>query len=448
MHKLLDHLKGRLPEIILLAAASAALFSTALYGFHTTDAVRTDTALIILWPAVLTVILMLLSYSPKTVSIGGVAYVAVAVIALAIYAAVSGVNPLSDSYDNAAFPFLLGFIIASVSHLCTRKRSLCLLFTIGGCLICAVIQFLYLNGLVIQTVVFLLAAGALCIYRVYRVRVNIVAKGDVTRPQAMLTGLVLIAVPLAIGCAIFFGVIAPLNPPAAELKLFTQEYALEEVHVSGDISVEHKTNKDLKSSNAEDAQDTTNKANKDTDKKNIDASMNGAAANAGNAKQDTGTSADGFGDPAGLLHYLFGSLWWLAPIVIVLLCIAFIIGGKLLLRKRRVNRIEALQPGKRMVAYQVFFDRRMAIIGRKRPEASTLLEYAHEHATDMAPFEANAPNQATYLQLAQEAAACSYGNAIPSEQACQVPRDLYSVFYKNLRKLVGLPKYLLLFFRI
>lgn len=440
--------KNRIPETLLLLLATVGLYWTILYGFHTSDAVRANPVVLILWPAVLLVLLTAFSYSPKFVVGGAVTMVVGCVVGLVIAGAVTGQNPLSDSYENPAFPFLLGFIIVVLSYLCTRKTPLCLLYCMAGCISCGLVQFLYLNSLWVQTTLFLLGSCGFYILKRQRARIPNPAKEDVAGIEGVAVAALACVAALAASCIVFFFIVAPLNPPALQVKLFTEEYALEEVHVYGFQNVEHKINKDLSSSKAEESDNTTKNESDNTNDVQQDPDQKGDLNKNNLQKEGTSSLDAGEEESMGLLRYLVDvPLWLLIPLAVIVL-LAFVVGLRLVLRKRTLAKIERKEPLQRVLAYQQFFDSRLKLLGHARPQVLTPLEFAYKHQDSMAQFEDGTPSGASYLHMAQASCACAYGARQPSKEDIACCRGLYGVFYKNVRHIVGFPKYLLYFFRM
>ena len=446
MHSFAAHMKNRLPETLLLLVAAVALFWTVLYGFHTTDEARQSIAMIVLWPAVLLIALTAASYSPRTVVGGGVGIVLVCVVGMCVFAGAAGQNPLADSYDNPAFPYLLGFFVTVLSYLCTRKKALCILFVVGGAFTCVIVQFLYLNSLWVQVIAFIIGAVGFLICASHKHFIPKPAKGDVSFVGAALVALLLGVVAVAAACAVWFAAIAPLNPPAVEIKLFTEEYALEEVHVYGFKNVEHKNSDDLKSNKTEESDKTSKNESDVTDEKQQDSDQDGNLNKNKESGANNGTDDDSNGTAGSLVRYLLDlPLWLLIPLGVAVI-VALLVALRMLLRRLSMRRLEALPPQRQLIGYQSFFDKRLRMLGYARTAALTPIEYAREHASDYAAFEDGVQDQASFAAMTASACAVTYGEQTPSASDLQCCKELHRVFYTNVRKRVGNIKYFFLYF--
>ncbi|MDO4501695.1 MAG: hypothetical protein Q4D06_00790 [Coriobacteriia bacterium] len=427
----------RLPELLFLTVASSALFSTLTFGFHVDDAVRANYALIVGWSFVLALALTLASYSPRTVVAGGVGYAVAGMGAVFAASAMSGHSPFDEVYGNLGSVLLLGFVCATLTYLLTRRRGTAVLYVVLGAFTCVLIQFLYGNGLLVRFVIFLVAALALLVRSSQQAAGKTLAQGAVSRLSALAVGAGLCLAAAVLSLGVWFVVVAPLNPPALELKLITRYYALEEVRVSGFEQYEHKINEQLKTDREKDGDRQTNKENSNE-------------KDDGNAKDQgsQGFQLTGFDDPAGAVRYWVESPWWPLVVLGVILLVVLVIAAKKALRARRFKRMRALPADDQVKAFYFFFQKRFQKLGLVKEPASSPYAYACDNATAYAPFEAGAGG-ATYKELAHMYCDVVYGQHLPSESELQVCADLYGVFYKNVCAYVGKPKYALtLFFRL
>ena len=245
------------------------------------------------------------------------------------------------------------------------------------------------------------------------------------------------AVALALSCGVFFAFIAPLNPPAQEVKLITQYYSLEEIPVSGYSKVQHQQNEDLKSQNSVEGDATTTQT--DSREEQVD-------GDEGNAAQ--GVQINGFDALTGAVRYFIDHPLWLLVFPAIALVIALVIAIKKLLRRRRFEKMCALAPAAQVKAFYLFFEKRLALFGITHEGTRTPIEHAQNAAASNVVFEAGADG-ATYLALARDYCDATYGAAEPGEQALENCRKLYGVFYRNACQSMGRLKYAFTrFFRI
>lgn len=448
MSEFLTFMRGRVVEMVLLTVAAAALFSTVTYGFHVEDQLRAAYPAIILLPLCLTAYFTAISYTPRSVIVGSIAFAVAFGIVAAVLGAASGHAFFYDEYGNIGFFVLIGTVVTVLGHVLTRRRALCFVYAVGGCFTCGLVQFLYLNGLLVQALVFLLDAVCLCVVCVNRVASKGIAADDVPPWRFLGVGAAVAGVSVLLAAAVFALVVVPLNPPAREIKLFTEYFALETVHVRGEQMVEHKEDEEQVSNVEAEDDKQTNEVNDGSEDVTGELTGGGSQGSAqGGDAGGQGYSITGFGRGTAAVDFPDDPWTWLLVIPILLLLVAGTIACKLLLRRRRHRRMLALPARERALAYYRFFDKRLPLLGVTRARASTPLEHAGETSATVGLLERDAEG-ATYLDLARTYSACAYGAAVPTEDELEEGERLYRVFFRNARRLVGAPRYLTRFFRL
>ena len=431
-------LKQRWAEYLFLVAAASMLLCTCTHGFHVDPDLRTNYPVIVVYQAALLACWQLACYSKRTAIAGTALTFAAAALALLVANASVETGVFDESYDNPCVFYILGFVTALFTHLMARRRALSIAYVVLGCFICALIEYLYENGLVVQMALFALAATGIVVMKTYRRAVPKIGPDDVPPHSAGLAALLACAAVVALAGGIYAVAIAPLDPPHLEVKLFTRYYALEEIHVNGQRSVEYQENPDLVSSDAEDSDLNSNISDGQTE----DATGNNStdddigqddSENAGTQ----GSTLDGFGEALGGLKYFISWPVWLLVIGVLVLVVALSIVLKRLLRKRRYERMLRLPPAQQVVAFQRFFDQRLERFGMQRPRGLTPLEYAKANTASMAPYTDGAQYPASYVLLAESVCAVTYGNAEPDEEELLNCRNLYAVFYRNCHRQAG-----------
>lgn len=440
MGSISSFVKDRAFELLFLVAASSALFSTFTFGFHVEDSLRHNWLLIIGWTFLLMVFFILSSYSLRNLVIGSAGICVAGVGAMAVVSASSGFSLLDDAYGNLGFFLLIGFATAALSYLGTRRKGLAVAFLVVGAISCAFVQFLYLNNLVVQLLVYCIAAVALYVLAAQRAGIRI-EEGAFQHLSVLGTGAVLCLIAALCACAVFFLVIVPLNPPAQELKIITKYYALEEVHVSGLEEIEHKEDVDKKSDQTKDGQDETNRMNEEAEEIKGDHSTDDEAGNNGDgATTSQGISITGFDQETGALRYFIEIPYWTIALIALLLVFALAVGLKEFLRRRRFKKMRSLPPQQALPAFYFFFVKRFARFGIEKPAALTLIEHASQNASLYMPFEEGVEG-ATYYQLADQYCRCVYGGQSPDLAAVDACERLYRAFYRNACKSMGRIRY-------
>lgn len=429
MHSLATFAKERLAELVFLVLASSALFCTVTYGFHVDDSLRTAYPAILGWTALLMVVFTACSYSLRTALIGAPVTVVAGIVVVAAVSAACGFGFFDDAYGNVGFFLLIGFVVAGLSYLLTRKRALAVVYLVAGVVTCAFVQFLYRNELLVHLLVFIVFATALLVWAMQRKGAGELAQGAVSAPVTLLTGAGLCCLALLLSCGVYFAAIAPLNPPAHDLKLITRYYALEEIPVSGVSKIQHLQNENLLSENGVEGDDTSS----ETDSREEE--VNGLWGD-----KDQGFTINGFDSPMDALRYFIDHPLWLLAIPGIAAVIALLILLKKQLRKRRYNKMCALDPPQQVAAFYFFFEKRLQRFGIEFEQTLTPIERARATAQAAVVYEAGADG-ASFERLARDYCNVAYGCSEPGEAALENCHKLYSVFYRNACQAVGRVKY-------
>ena len=448
MNELLAFMRSRLVEVALLTAASAALFSTVVYGFHVDDELRALWPAIIGLPLVLNLYFTAISYTPRSVIGGAIGFTVGFGAVAAIVSSVCGHAFFYDEYGNTGFYLLLGTVTTLLGFLMTRRKALMFVYAVGGCFTCGLIQFLYMNNLVFQAVVFIVSAVALCIVCSNRLQDKRIASGDVKRWQYLVCGLGVACAAVALASAVFMLVVVPLDPPAREIKLVTEYYALETVHVRGEKRVEHQEDDSLVSDSLKDGDKLTNLENGQTQE--VYGGQSGDVGVGDSNTTDPGSkdyNTSVFGDSTSAIDYFheLSRLLYVVPVLLLVVLAAFLV--KLLLRRRRFRAMCALPARSSIAAFYRFFSERLPLLGIMRNESSTPFEHARSISNAVGLLERNAEG-ATFMKLTQAYCSCMYGKCEPSDEELDCCKKLYRVFYGNARKLIGPARYFRRFFRL
>ena len=448
MNEFAAFMRSRIIEIALLTVASAALFSTVTYGFHIDGELRASWPAIVGLPLLLNVYFASISYTPRSAVVGSVAFVVAYGLLSAAVSAACGHAFFYDEYGNIGFYILLGTITTLVGYVMTRRKTLVFAYAIGGCFTCALVQFLYVNALVVQDIVFLLAAISLCVVCTNRMQSNRIAADDVPPWQYLACGLGVSALAVALATAVFFLVVVPINPPAHELKLVTKYYALETVHVRGEQRVEHQEDDSLVSNDQVDGDRQTNLENDQTEE--VSGGKSGAAGDddpGGDSFGSQSFNTSVFGESTEAIDYFHELSRLLFAVPALVLAVVAAVLAKIALRKRRYRKMRALPAGESIVAFYRFFNDRFGKLGIRRAEGATPFEFARNASSTTSLLE-NGAEGSTFMQLTEAYCGCVYGNADPHEDDLDCCANLYGVFYRNARHLIGPAGYAKRFFRL
>lgn len=445
-----DFLRSAGFDFLLCLLAAGALAFVNCGAFNVDPAVQHNPGWVLLFSALPLLCFYGASYSKRTVVPG----IALSVVLLLAYClggfALGGGDYLFQDTEANPVPFLLvEYLCALLSFLLTRRRWGCRAFVILVILDISFVEFMYKQHYLAALVVALGAAVALMIMRNYRANLREASSTQVSFTAAFLVAAGYAALLLGAAGLVFALVVAPLNPPAKELKLFTVYLNYEQVEVTGvGYAVE-----------TEDPDNTTSKVNDQIDTTAQEQFLKGEQEreeqqddSLGSASQDVeGTgeeSTEGPGLLKAALNYLIDHLWLLPLLALLLLALlAAPFALKKLLRARRFQAMCAEPPSLAVQDLFLFFVKRFRLLGVRQQPGLTLGEFAAASEGALAEFSANERN-VTFGRLVAIYAACVYGGREPSPEELEDFKAFYGGFYKAFAKASGRFKYMLRFFRV
>ena len=415
------YLKNRLIDCVLCIFMVLGLGLNVVQGFHVADEIAMNPLIVLAATAPFLIALFFVGYNKRSLLVGIPALIVGIVIYCAILAQFTPTPLFHEGYENNVLVFVVLPPVALAVYLLSRTRNgLAALFVIG-CLACGIIQFLYATNLIAPTMLFIITCATLYLIKTSASPIaensednskrpmtsnssnadtdsipepttsarnpylqnglqSALAKGTDTQLPRLIMGFGLAAASCLLGAGLFFLVIAPLNPPAHELKLITEYYSLEEVHVSGLLAFLHQRNDDLSSRNFDEESRYSDSLSENEQDANGDAHAN----DDGTDEQKGAGSYDALtvGDPLSLVRYL-QEHWWIGVLVLVFLVVAWIMVVALvrLRRKRRLQRWSRLDPDQRCKAifqHVCCVLEKASLIERGSKTPAELAESAHE----------------------------------------------------------------------
>ena len=423
-------------DILLCALAGGSLAFIVTSGFYASVFLRSQVYVIAIAALVVSTVLYCISFNARTAAFGslGVLVAFIVVMVVCVQASTSS-SLFADEEGNYALACVLVFAPLLLTFLLTRKRMLCAVLLVVGVFAAAIIEYLYAYGDVIPLVLFGLSAIVMSIYRTYLYSLMDSESDAMAFNSVALGGLVLGVLSVALGLGVFALVIAPLNPPAAEIKLITEHYRIEYEHVRGIGESADVQNDDLYSNELSDEEQMANR-----DVGDIESKQDQNADGEGEDDADTtGTS----GNAQGIL--LEQVAWWaLIVLLVVLLIVLLVVLVKRLLRRRWYAGVVAKPNDEQVREFYLFFLERFRRLKIVRPQGQTLAEFTRNYDDKFAYFERTAP-AGTFGDLTQVYTGVVYGDAPASDEAATRFRDYYAAFYKNARGYVGRLRYLVKF---
>lgn len=458
------YLKNCIVEYVLCALMALGLGLNLVQGFHIPDAIAENVLIVTAGTALPLAPLFLVGFSKKSLAIG----VPLIVVGTCLYALLlSRLTPtplFAETYENTSLVFVVLIPMVIALFLLARTRTGIVVCFVAGCILCGAIQFLYGKDLVGPSILFVVSCAALYLVKSSRKPLASSDSGLLTQkdekaiPYAALRkrlpllgmslGLTSLATLLAAG--VFLAVIAPLNPPAHELKLITEYYSLEEVHVSGILSFLHQRNEDLSSQNQDDQTRNSNETGNDT--QNADGTSDSQADGTDQQLGEGSYDALTVGDPLSIVRY-FQEHWWVGLIVLALIALfwASLIIGRHLFRRRRLRRWQDLGPrGEYLGVFEHICTalERTGILSRGSKTPHELAQSAKDRVFNLEScFTAN-EKDANFAHLAESFARISYGNDQPTEAELSAAESYVELLPKRLPRTIGRLKYVRHFFHV
>lgn len=438
-------LRACIPDYILCLAVSAALARTVLNAFIVDDSLAGD---IVLSCAVMVPTLALLfasSFSRRLLplSIGGCVVMLVACAAIGAGMS-SGASPLAESEGNCLIPLLVWVVVPIIVFLLSRRVWGLAALLLLSVVTCGVVEFLYDGHMVVPFIVVVVGVIALFVFQTYRQ--SIVGSRRVAQTgfgAAFAGACAVAAVSVGIAAAVFFGIIAPLNPPAAELKLFQEHYALETVEFSSVFEDPTGEDPDETTDQTDNDDEQTNDDKSQQNGENDDPTDQNPAQAAGEALTTLASAFSMQEEPEDYTGISYNIIRITSLIVFVLI-VAAIVAAVLLKRRsreRRLAKLEGLANEQKVVSLYGFFESRLARMGFKRGQALTAGEYAVASYRGMKAFSRDTGN-VSFLNVTEVFYRARYGHLEVSDEDYGRVERFYRAFFKNARRYVGWPKWI------
>ncbi len=448
--------QSTVPDFLLVLVLAAALSYTVSYGFHSAWDYRSNPVLVAALTVPPLLALFVSSWSKKALGPSIVAFVAVSVVMLAVAGALSpdplvGEGGPADTAGNYVIFVLIVIVVALVSFLLSRRTAGLVFLLAGAIVACGLIQFLYPEWMTEQpgipaTLLIILAAGMLFIYHCYKQ--SVYSANRVKRTSfAGATGFsALIALAcVLVGLGVFYGVVQASGLTTPDIKLF-EEYVSPPVDENADDYELTEEVGDETSSNTDDTQSQTNQEGDGASPSSIGDVVSGAILDSALANviaQATGLdlgSTDDDGDETSRWIIL-----QITSLVLAILAILAVVAVILLQRYRRTWRLKRI--ASKSNAYQAWFLYTF-LLGRlrrlriRKPAQLTPLEFAVGFSRAMVPFTRDADG-VDFVEVSSAYQDAVFGGLQPSDEELDRVKGYYRAFFKNARKYVGWPKWIL-----
>ena len=435
-------------DFICCLLVCVTLVYTVQGAFNISDGVHKNFLLNIAVCFVLLSILFFELYKPsrKIVTRAGYVILCLAACFCAIFLSTEK-NPIADVEQNYFVTAAIFAVVCAIVFAFSRKHTTSIiLFTLGS-FTCAYVQLMYVRNMLAASAVFVFFALVLIILSNYQKSID---KAYIKKTPALgaasFASFLLPFVSCVIACVVVIGVIMPLNPPHATIKLMTVYLAYEEIPVTNAVQLSENADKTITSSN------TTNEVRKTTDKK-VDKNAS-SGASSGTA-ENSGTKKDYLSgeysdiDFSSLLSgaravTMRANIPWL---LLILACIIVIFALVALIRylvyRIRFKKICAYSFDEQVVRFYMFFLSRFAKLKMAKPNSLTPVEYANLYRERLYPF-VGAQTQGSFDHLTALLVFTQFKGDKLNKADLEPIYTLYRNFYPACKRKLGAFK---LFFR-
>ncbi len=404
--------------------------------------------------AVLLLVLFVLASDRRVARIGGPLFGVALVVSWIVAASLTPDGAyLVDNESNYLIFVMVTTLVPVACFLLSRKLAFAALLFIAGAFLGALVQFLYRQFDVVWSFMFVAAALALVVYKNYQMSLRTsTSVKKVAFAPGFAVALATTAVAVGLGCGIWFGVIAPLNPPAVEIKLLTEYRALETIRVKGIADIYQVPNLDMTSDVTNDDERTTDDIKESPDGRKYPATGNAESQDdpeTADAPPGSAFSGVNINVPDDLFNFLNYRQVQIALIITALLVIGGIVAyfvGRRRLRARRLSKLQALPPAEQAKALYPFFVQKFERLGMAIAPGQTLADYTVANAATMQQFDEAAGT--AFADLTQDYVAAAYGKQELGPDTTQRYADYYNAFWKACRHKLGSFRYFFKSFRL
>jgi hypothetical protein len=422
-------------------------------------AARAGLALVVC--AVLLFVLYVAAYQRKRLVVGAVAYlVALFLLVASSLALSSGENLYDDVEGNYLYLALVMAASSTGGFLLTRTLAGSALWFLACAFSCTVVQAFYETGEVAMSTAASLSALALIVHRNFRLGLQ---SADIARRPSHVGSFAASVVPVVaagvLALMAWFVIIAPLEPGVLKITLITDYRSLPIEEYKGTADQQPTLNYEFTSDNlVEGFPYTTDDLKEDPNALvAIDASsileqqlqqqlQQSAASGTGTHESLDEESTDPRFDPISWSVVFPMIIVAIALATLGVLSIIAYFVGRRVWRRRRLERMLALEPRSQVVSLYLFALSRLRRLGFKVPAGMTLGEYAKgsARAMDMLTEE----TRVAFGELTETYEACAYGRCVPSEDEVLPFVAFYLSFWKAARTHLGNLRYFFKSFRL
>ncbi len=431
-------------EALLALILSTAAILTFAQGFYIPDNIADNVFLALAVSAAVLVFCFAGNYNRRTMILFTVIYLAVLlIILLALRSKGTAIVDEEGSESAVYIYYISGLIIPALVFLLSRFRGGIAVLFLAGTYMYALMDFLKFETRVFLLFVYIIGSIVLFLLRQYRI---MTMKNSTLDPEfGKFSGTTTATSVLALGLALllFVGIVRPLDPPAADMKLLTrlmnydvlemlgiaQKYQLPDEWNQSDTENEEQQNTNQQEQNNEPSQDETEAA------QGQDLTM----ADAGASAPEDEDSATGIAYRDHLIRIL------IALLVLAILAVASLPFVKKRMRKRKMESLRS-GPGRQQVINMYgWYLKLLSRLGFKRLAEATEREFAELNEEKVSVYFPADMDLKTLTELFLRA---RYGQEEISAAECDACASVYPTLLRRYRELNGNFKYLLKYFML
>lgn len=439
---MLDYLKKRMGELLLCLGSAWGLASHLCAGFALSDRWENDPPVLLVLHFAVLLVLYFIAYRRRTTVVGIVCGVAAALAAV-LY--IRTVQPFQNEEDRSLYIVILVVLCTDLAvFLLARSRCGTVILFLAGNILMAGSAFLQFPVKPACMVLFLLCSLLLFLHRFYiwSLLHAQAGKPEAGRQLAQNAVLCLLAAALALGT--FACVIRPLEPPTQELKLITRLRSMRLTEVLGVYTTRTIYDEELESTQEPETEEESSAPGDENDELPPEQELQ--------QPENDGQNTETIRPLNQRLQAIRMPAWGQIPLwkrilaiclVLIVLVLPFAI--RLAWRQRWLRLTRMLPPEEGAARFYLYFLQCLRYTGLPHAGHTTLTEYAADTAAAFEPF---AVGKATFSRLTEIYTAVLYGHMPVSKEEYRLFEDFYGVFRRNLRREIGLPRYLLHWFRI
>lgn len=447
-------MRSVVPDFFLVWVLSIALDLTVSYAFNSGASLYGN--LLLVGGAEFAVLVALFAGSwskralvPSGAAVGVMAIVAiVAGIATSTESIASGYSAIDVAGNNLIFCLLLVAVPTVVYFLSRRTWGLVAL-VFADILACGFVQYLYRDWVSVAmgdivTIVVLVATATLFIFQTYRQ--SLLGAQRASSPNffgACALSLVLSAVCVFVGCAVFYGIVAPMGLQTPEWKPFFEYRMQPDEYYNNPYDQQHVESDDFTTNDTNDNEEDSKKNAEDGGKGESEESSSGAFSDFINGMTELVSGYDPDDPNSDTLAVAYNIVQWALIIIaaLALLALALAIFLRIRWRETRLKKLEKEPYPYRVYALYNFFLKRFGRMRAKKPAYLTPSEYAAASQRTLASFTEGAGGVSFTDVTHIYERVCLGGMPVTAEEYDQL-KQYYRAFFKSARKRVGWPRWL------